>query len=220
MALVLLNAITDLGDSALMLPLAVTLAVVLWSQQSASAALAWIGALIPGLAAITALKLAGHACEKALAIPTLVSPSGHAAFAAMVYGAAAVIVARHTAGAARWLAGLAATGLVATVAASRLLLDAHSAVEVVIGLTVGGATVTLFALLYRRLPPATVRSRGAAAAAGLAVLLIVALHGERLHAESLIRTLAVELRTQVGVCRTSGLRVDSNDALALAGVSL
>jgi membrane-associated phospholipid phosphatase len=197
----LLNAITDLGDSALMLPLAVTLAVVLWSQQSVSAALAWIGALLPGLAAITALKLAGHACEAAIATPTLISPSGHAAFAAMVYGGAAVVVSHHTTGAARWLAGLGTAGLVATVSASRLLLGTHSGMEVAIGLTVGGATVALFALLYRRVPPTTARSRGVAVAAGLAVLLIVALHGERLHAEELIRTIAGELRAQIGVCR-------------------
>lgn len=113
---------------------------------------------------------------------------------------------RRTAGARRWLAGLAAAGLaaaglVATVAASRLLLGAHSGLEVAVGLSVGGATVALFALLYRRLPPATVRSRGVATAAGLAVLLIVALHGERLQAESLIRTIAAELHTQVAVCR-------------------
>lgn len=197
----LLNAITDLGDSALMLPLAVTLAVVLWSQQSASAALAWIGALLPGLAAITVLKLAGHACEAAIATPTLISPSGHAAFATMVYGAAAVVVSHRTTGAARWLAGLAAAGLVAAVSASRLLLVTHSGLEVAVGLAVGGATVALFALLYRRVPPTTVRSRGVAVAAGLAVLLVVALHGERLHAEDFIRTIAAELRTQVSACR-------------------
>ncbi len=197
----LLNTLTDLGDSALMLPLAVMLAVVLWSQQSAAAALTWLGTLVPGLIAITVLKLAGHACEAALASPGLVSPSGHAAFAAMVYGGAAVVVARHTGGPPRWVTGLAAGGLVATVAASRLLLGAHSVPEVVVGLLIGGATVLLFGRAYRRLPPATLRSRGMVALAGAAALLVVAMHGERLHAEELIRTIAAGLRTQISACR-------------------
>ena len=201
MELALLTAITDLGDSALMLPLALILAMVLWSQQSTAAALAWIGTLLPGLAIMTTLKLAGLACGGALDTPDL-SPSGHAAFATMVYGSAAVIVARHTTGVARWLAGFAAAGLVVTVSASRLLLEMHTKLEVAVGLIVGGATVALFASVYRRLPPATtVRSRGVAVAASLVVLLVVALHGERLHAEDVIRSIAAELRTQVSACR-------------------
>lgn len=196
-----LIAITDMGDSALMLPLAVMLAVVLWTQQSTKAALVWLGTLIPGLAAMTVLKLVGHACSDAIAIPSLVSPSGHAAFAAMVYGSAAVVLARHTSGPMRWVPVLAAVGVVAAVAASRLLLEWHTPLEVVIGLVIGAITVALFAQYYRRLPPAEIRSRRMVALAGVAALLIVTLYGERLQAEEVIRTVAGGLRTQISACR-------------------
>jgi len=196
-----LYAITDLGDSALMLPLAVALAVALWSQQSGAAALTWLGTLLPGLAAITALKLAGHTCEAALANPSLVSPSGHAAFATMVYGSAGVIAARHLGGVARGLAVAVPAGVIAAVAATRLLLGLHSGLEVAIGLTIGAISVALFAQRYRTLPPAAFRSRRAGMLLAGAVLLLVALHGERLHAEELIRTIALGLRSQVSVCR-------------------
>lgn len=201
MGLAILTMVTDFGDSALMLPLAVALAVVLWSLQSGSAARVWLETLVPGLAAIAALKLFGHACEATLAAPSLVSPSGHAAFATMVYGSAGVIAARHLGGAARWLAMLVPAGIVAGVAVSRLLLNMHTVPEVAIGLGVGVLTVAVFARRYRGLPPITVRSRRAGALLAGMALLFVALHGERLQAEEFIRSIAAELRTQANVCR-------------------
>lgn len=196
-----LTVITDLGDSALMMPLALVLAAVLWSQQSGTAALTWLSTLVPGLAILAALKLFGYTCETGLAGPALVSPSGHAAFATMVYGSAGVILARHLRGIGRWLAMALPVAVVAGVAATRVLLNSHTAPEVAAGLLVGVTTLAVFARRYRRLPPITVRSHRAGALLAVTVLLLVTLHGERLQAEELIRTIAAGLRTQVSVCR-------------------
>ncbi|PWC52389.1 phosphatase PAP2 family protein [Azospirillum sp. TSO22-1] len=197
----ILTGITDLGDSALMLPLALVLAAVLWSQQSATAALVWLGTLVPGLAVLAALKLLGHTCEAALTGPSLVSPSGHAAFATMVYGSAGVILARHLRGAGRWLAMAVPAAVAAGVAATRVLLNSHTAPEVAVGLLVGVATLAVFARRYRTLPPIAVRSHRAGALLAATVLLLVTLHGERLQAEEVIRSIAAGLRAQAGVCR-------------------
>ena len=193
--------ITDLGDSALMLPLALALAAVLWSQQSAAAALTWLGTLLPGLAVLAALKLLGHTCEAALAGPSLVSPSGHAAFATMVYGSVGIVLARHLRGAGRWLAMAVPTTVAAGVAATRVLLNSHTALEVAVGLFVGVVTLVVFARRYSALPPIAVRSHRAGALLAGTVLLLVTLHGERLQAEEVIRTIAAGLRAQVNVCR-------------------
>jgi len=200
MTTAILMAITDLGDAALLLPVALLLALVLWTQQSAAAALSWLGALLAALSAIAALKLVGHTCRSALGVPSLVSPSGHATFAAMVYGATAIAVARHTAGPVRWLALLGGAGIVLAVAASRRLIGAHSSLEVLVGLMIGALGLALFARTYLRLPPASFRSRRAAALAAVLALAAVSLHGERLHAEVLIRSIAAELRIQTNVC--------------------
>lgn len=198
----ILTGITDLGDSALMLPLALVLAAALWSQQSATAALTWLGALASGLAVLAMLKLSGHTCEAALAGPSLVSPSGHAAFAAMVYGSAGVILARHLQGRARWLVLAVPVAVVAGVAATRVLLNSHTTLEVAVGLSIGVATLVVFAHRYRALPPIAVRShRRAGALLAAAVLLLVTLHGERLQAEEVIRSIAAGLRAQAGICR-------------------
>lgn len=193
--------ITDLGDSALLLPLALVLAAGLWSMQSAAVAFTWLGLVVPGLMLLTAFKLIGHACQSATVGGAVISPSGHAAFAAMVYGSLGVILANHLRGGARWLGVAVPAAITAGVAVTRVLLDAHSTMEVVVGLAVGSGVVAVFARRYRALPPARFHAyRTGLLLAGIA-LLMVALHGERLRAEGALRGIALELGPRVGLCR-------------------
>jgi membrane-associated phospholipid phosphatase len=193
-----IDFVTNFGDAALLLPMAVMLAAVLWQQQSAVAALAWVRALAVCLGAITALKLTGTTCGQAWLGAGAFSPSGHAALSATVYAAMAIIVARHGAPAWRLPATAGAALTIAAVAGTRVLLHAHSPAEVVTGLAVGGGAAAIFARAYWPLPGGSFRPRRAAVAAAL---LLVILHGGRLHAEEVIRSIAGELRQETGVCR-------------------
>lgn len=200
MAPALLIVITDLGDSALLLPLALVLAAGLWLLQSRTAALTWLGFVLPGLVLLAAVKLIGHACHPYIG-PALVSPSGHAAFATMVYGSFGVILACRLEGGVRWLVAAASVALIAGVAASRILLGAHTATEVAAGLMVGGVVVAAFAHRYRGAPSAPFHARRAGLLLAVIVVLAATLHGERLKAEEVLRGIASELGPRVGLCR-------------------
>lgn len=161
----LVLAATHLGDAALLLPASLGLfGLLLW--RSPRAALLWAALVAACLSATLAAKLLLHACG-----PALRSPSGHAAFSALFYGCAAVIVTDGLGRAARAAAAAAALAVVAAIAVSRVWLDYHSPEEVAAGLGIGGLGVAAFALarprLGRPLPSAPLLAAGLVALAVL-----------------------------------------------------
>ena len=188
--------ISDLGDSAVLLPLSILLVVALWHYQSRSAAAAFVWAWAFCVAAVVVLKVIFIGCG-----PTwnfgIVSPSGHASVSAAVYGAYGIVVARQV---SRWqrFAVLGVSALfVLGVSVSRIILGQHSPAEVGLGLTVGAVAVGLFTVRYLRLQTAKVN---------LLLLvppflgLLLALHGVRLPIEEFIQRFAVITRTSTGAC--------------------
>lgn len=182
----LANFITDFGDSAVTVPLAGLTALALAAGRQWRLALAWCLAVGATAAAIAGLKIALDACAWRFTVPGLHNPSGHAAMSAMVYGGLALLVG----GRRRWLRlalGLGATAAVAAIAASRIVLHAHSPLEAGVGLAIGAAVWTGFrtAAAGERPPPTPAHWLAAAA-----VLVIALAHGARWHTEQAIHALA------------------------------
>jgi hypothetical protein len=105
-----LHLITDLGDQAVILPLLLAVGLVLLLAGWWRGALAWFTAVPATLGAVLLAKLSTMACQGMMPPIGLLSPSGHAASAAVVYGGLLALVI----GGPRmaFLAGAAVGGLV------------------------------------------------------------------------------------------------------------
>lgn len=153
MFLTLNQAITLLGNSALLLPLSGVFAVLLWRRHSLPAAASWVGALLLCVGVLAVLKVAGHACDFHLLDQRLISPSGHAALSATVYGAVGLVAARRFDGWRRRALLFAVVGVVGAVGLSRVVLGNHSAPEVLVGLALGAMAVAVFAQSLTKFAP-------------------------------------------------------------------
>jgi membrane-associated phospholipid phosphatase len=192
----LLAALSDAGDSAVLLPLALLLIAALWRYQSRAAATTLIVAMAACGAVMIVLKVTLIACGEVWNAG-VVSPSGHAGMSTAVYGALGIIAARQ---APRWqqpMIVLASWMFVGAIALSRIMLGAHSYAEVGLGLLVGAAALCLFAVPYFRLRKAPLNL-------ALLVVLVVAIvliqQDAHLPVEQLIHRFAFFGRTATGVC--------------------
>lgn len=160
--------------------------VWLWFGDARSAAWWWavsVG-LCVGLTAL--LKIFFYGCPPA---PDMHSPSGHTAFSILVYGALTLVTAMQGRGLRRPLAVAVGSGLILTIAASRLLLDVHSLAEVGLGLVIGTASLVLFS---RNLPPRDQQTKVWPLLVTVGVLMTI-LHGQELHAEEFLHRLTGHL---------------------------
>src|SRR5450432_2952759 len=142
------NFVTDFGDTAVTLPLAALTIVFLFFSGWRRAAFAFALALLACAIAIGLAKLALESCGHPLLHTDISNPSGHAAVSTTVYGSLAVLFAGNVAAGRRWIPLAGAAILLAGIALSRVVLDAHSLVEVALGLAIGLGGLALF---YRQL---------------------------------------------------------------------
>jgi membrane-associated phospholipid phosphatase len=180
--------VTDFGDTAVTVPLAIVMFGFLLTTRQPVLALGWACAIIGCAGTIGALKIGLAACGYPLGGVGLSSPSGHTAMSTAVYGGYAAVLGSTLAPAARRsLAGATVTLLVA-IAVSRAILHYHSPLEVVIGLGVGLATLAAIFLLATRYRSPERLPLGRLA---LCVAIVaLAFHGERWPAERAIHRLA------------------------------
>jgi membrane-associated phospholipid phosphatase len=172
-----LVALTDLGDLAVLLPLAA--AMLAWLLlYSARAAPRWVLALGSCIGLTALLKIAFYACPPA---DDMHSPSGHAGLSILVYGAITLVAAIAWPGARRVLVIGGCTALILAIGISRLLLGAHSVTEVSLGLLIGAVSLAAFSQKYLQLPNMKVWPLLVAAA-----VLVTVLHGNELHAEQFL----------------------------------
>ncbi len=180
--------LTDFGDTAVTVPLAVAMAGFLLAARQPRLAIGW-GLVIVGCAgAIAGLKIALAVCgSHSLGGSRLMSPSGHTAMSIAVYGGFAAILGaslRRPAGAAM-IAGTAV--LVIAIALSRVILGYHSPVEVAAGIAVGTSALAIIVAIVARHRP----GRLPIGWFGAAALVVFALfHGTRWPAEQAIHHLA------------------------------
>jgi membrane-associated phospholipid phosphatase len=180
-----LLAFTDFGDAAVLIPL--TGAMLLWLLFYNSRAMAWWVAAVGFCVGTTAiLKIFFYGCPP---VSDMRSPSGHTAFSLLVYGAIAFVAAVPGGSFRRLLAIGIGAGLIVTIAASRLLLDAHTLPEVGLGLVIGSVSLVVFAENYRWSADAKIWQLLLAAG-----VLMTVLHGQELHAEEFLHHMTGYLR--------------------------
>lgn len=169
--------ITELGDAAVTLPLAIAVLLFLLWRHRWRDSLYWLGTLGFGLLAVTVIKLM-------LKIPRPVSlysgtelysfPSGHATMSTVIYGLLAVYVAPTLNTRWRWFVYAIAVLLITTIAFSRLYLGAHWLADVTAGLALGTAGIALIAIARdRHQPTATAKSSSGLLIVSLGVFVMV-----------------------------------------------
>ncbi|CCG42677.1 phosphatase PAP2 family protein [Magnetospirillum molischianum] len=191
------RVITDFGDSAVTLSLAVTVAICLAIGGEARAAVRLLLPIALCGAVAGGLKLLFGSCGGAIAGWVQASPSGHVAMSGAVYGTLALLLARPLPLSARWLTAGAAATLVGLIAVSRVIVQAHSVAEVLAGLALGFLAVALYAVLNRDTPPLHLHVRWLLG--GCAVVLL-STHGLILPAEVYLRAIAEVIRTAIPGC--------------------
>jgi hypothetical protein len=142
-----LNGLTEFGDTAVLMPLAVVMLLWLVVMRSPRGAVWWAVAVTFCVSITALLKISFYGCPPR---PDLHSPSGHTSLSTLVYGAMALVIANDTGGLRRLVTIIGGTGFILAIAESRLLLHAHSTAEVGIGLVIGASALALFGLQYPR----------------------------------------------------------------------
>lgn len=193
----LLHAITDLGNSALLLPASAFLVAYLFYFRTLSVAWIWVSTLALCAFLTLFLKVAFFTCGTAVPALDLHSPSGHTSLSTTFYGCAALMVSGDK-GRATQVAVLAAgTLLVLAVSISRVLLQVHSLPEVAMGLSIGIVCVAWFGSRFLALPPLSLPWRWALA--GL-VLLAVLTHGMHWNIEWAVARIAALIHSAAPIC--------------------
>jgi membrane-associated phospholipid phosphatase len=187
-----LTAVTGLGDTAVLMPLAAILLLWLLLIGSPRGAAWWTIAVVVCVGLTTVLKISFFGCPP---ISDLRSPSGHTSFSTLVYGAITLITAAESRDFRRVIAISSGASLILAIAASRLLLFVHSAPEVGLGLVIGIAALGLFGHSYLRRQATRAWLTPLFTAAGA---LILVLHGGELDGEQVLHQIAGYLRIHCG----------------------
>jgi hypothetical protein len=196
----LMQAITSLGDSGLLLPASLCVLAYLLYRRAYSVAAIWAVVLAVGLGTTLVAKLGFQACGVEIGLPDIRSPSGHTAFGTIFFGCCGLLAGFGRPPWQRVFLFCGAAALILLIALSRVALHAHTPEEVVSGLAIGGACVAFFAWAHARAKPPEVRLRPVVVGfTALAVLL----NGHSLNAEPLIRGFAYKLRSNLNVCVSS-----------------
>lgn len=192
-----MQALTNFGDSAVLLLLSVLMLVWLIIARPGRAAIGWAVALAILLASMATLKVLLVACSPSAGLE---SPSGHTAFSILVYGGLAVILLAGRKPDWLRIGGTASAAILITgIACSRAILGAHSWAEVAVGVLVGTIALGIFVNVRGRGQPA-VRGWELAGLLVGTIVILTALHGDQLHVEGLLRRLGVYLGLRAG-CR-------------------
>lgn len=185
--------VTDFADQAVLLPLAAVVAIVLALAGWWRGAIGWTLAIGAALALTLLLKLVFLACGHLIPGAALRSPSGHVAASGAIYGGLFAIVARIVAKGRPIRRGLWTVlftiAVILVIAASRLVLGAHSPPEVLLG----GAVALCGAIAVDHFagpPPERLGSRPLLV---LAILVMLGLHGIRMPAEAAIADMAYDV---------------------------
>ncbi len=180
--------LTDFADQAVVLPVAAAVLVVLLALGWRRGALAWTVSVAGVLATMLVLKLVMFACGWRIGWTGLVSPSGHTAASAVVYGGLlALLIPVSVAGTG--IAALTGGAVALVIGLSRLALLVHTVSDVVVG--AGGGVAGAIAMRAMAGPRPTRLSSSWLLAVAVAMMLLF--HGHRLEAETRIRWLALDI---------------------------
>ena len=119
--------VTDFGDSAVTVPLALLVFVFLWGVGARRIALGWAVATGGCAATMGALKVLFTACGPEIA--DITSPSGHTAMSVVVYGALATLIGARLRSERRRIVSITAGVAIVGISLSRWVLRDHTAAE-------------------------------------------------------------------------------------------
>jgi membrane-associated phospholipid phosphatase len=190
--------LTALGDSALLLPAALLVLVILLAQGERGTALAWVAAMAACGAATLLAKIVFGLCGPRMEAFDISSPSGHAAVSTVFYGSLAVVLSSRRPVWLGLLVWAAALATIAMIGVTRLLMGVHSHEEVALGLLTGLLGLLVFALLHRRAGRPRIRLAPLVVGFALAVALFGGLH---VGFEEPIRRLSRGIRAWLDICR-------------------
>jgi membrane-associated phospholipid phosphatase len=197
-----MSHIGHLGHSAILFPASLAFfGCLLWFDRRADA-IAFSAALAACLLATLVAKLAFHACGSEISAFGIESPSGHTSFSATFYGCLALIV---TAGRPLWqrtgiYAGTAL--LVLLVGVSRVLVEAHTAPDVIAGTSIGMSAILVFQVLRGPSRPFVMPTWAMALAipASAVLALTILVFARHWTPEDLIKTAGLRIDRFFGVC--------------------
>ncbi len=198
--MVLIKFVTDFADQAVILPLAALTAIVLATGGWRRAAIAWLAVVAGTLGLMMVLKMVFAACGHYVTENGPISPSGHTAAAAAVYGGLLAMAARVMAprmfaspmftsqgmAGQTWLPLVCAVAVACLIGATRLTLGVHTILDVLIGAAVGMAGATAFVGLAGPPPPGL----RFAPLVPVVLAVFVIFHGFHLPAEAAIRNVS------------------------------
>lgn len=133
---VLLEAITDLADQAVVLPVVLMTAVWIATTGWVRGAIAWAAVIGGTLGLVGAFKVVVISCRAVTGEFGLQSPSGHTVAASLVAGGIAVLVRAHSPNRDA-LAVLAGASAALVIGLTRVLLGAHTIVDVAVASPIG-----------------------------------------------------------------------------------
>ena len=189
-------AVTEFGDTAVTLPVAIVVTLLLALQRQWRMTAYWVAAVGGAVAINTAIRGAMHRARPGELAYTGWSefsfPSGHSTTNAVMYGFLAFLVAHQLRPAWRPLVVAAWACIVLPIALSRLYLGAHWFSDVAGGLAFGMAWVAVLSIAYLH-HQRPVRARGLLAVACAALVLAGGVNVHRRHASELQRYAAREV---------------------------
>ena len=173
-------AITMLADTSVITGFAILIGLWLLAQRNIPAFLHWAAALVFGAILIRILKFS---LQVPRPDPSMYSgtsgfsfPSAHTTMAMLTYGFLAVLITRELPAEKRMRVYLASGTLIFLIALSRLYLGAHWFSDVLGGLTLGLAWITLLGIAYRRHPSEPMPARVFLGTSLAALLLVAGTH--------------------------------------------
>ena len=193
----MLQFISDFGDTAFLLPATLLILGYLACLQARPSAIAWASAFAACGVLTSLLKVGFMACGERIAILNVYTPSGHTSIATTFYLGVGLLISRNKSPLPGLAVMVGATGLVAAIAASRVLLEYHTGGEVLVGLIIGIVCVTWFATKYCAAPQPGLP---VAPALGLLAVLAVFAHGQHINQESRFKAAAAYVRAHYGIC--------------------
>jgi membrane-associated phospholipid phosphatase len=179
----MITMITNFGDLAVLLPLVAVVTVWLMATRQSRALLWWLVAVGLCMGGTAVLKVYFFVCPP---LADLHSPSGHTSLSTLVYGTLTIAIASIVPGWKRVAVIVAGGAFIAMIGISRILVHAHSIVEVVLGSVIGVGALALFVWQFWPHRPAEPRLQAMLIAC---FALMVMLNGQDLHAENFLHAI-------------------------------
>lgn len=195
--LALFRLITDAGDLLVTGPLVLGLFALLWLAQARRAALGLAAGLAVCVGLLLVLKLLLLTCGAAWSAD-IRSPSGHTGVSTYIYGSYAIVLGRLLGPVRTPLIALPCVLWIAAIGVSRIVLHAHTPIEVLVGLLIGANALLLFARACT--PPPDLRRLRPRWMLALLAGVMLSLHGHRAGAEGLLAGFSATLQQRYGLC--------------------